>query len=540
MNNSAENIYNQYLEAEQFKSSIGRLGLYEQTRINERFYVGDQWHGVGCGSDRPLVRHNIIKRIGEYKIAQLGGKPLSVRYSVEGLAQNTAVRQAVKARRKKLAQAGAALFAPNDFGDDAGLMVSALNSYRKTVAERVGFEGIISEALKDAYIRGTGVVYTYFDPDIKTGLYADRIGGTPIMGDIVCECVKVENVFFGDPAVCDLQKQPYIILKEEKTVDEIAAELKRYGGTSRQLSRLKDQKNEKQILLTKLFKIKEADGVTRVYATRVTEKDIIRPPFYIGISVYPISVFSWEQRDRNIYGDSEITYLIPNQIAINRMITAGVWSAMSSGMPLMVVNGDMVPTDITNDPGQIIRAYGSPEEIESAVKFISPPDYSSGYMSAVESLIYNTLTQSGANEAALGDLDAANTSAIIELRNAASGYLLPLKNRYYRFVEDISLIWAEFFFGLYGKRGLKVRDENGEWYFPFDPDKFKSLVLTVCVSADEEVSRGEQETVTILNNLLEKGAVTPAQYLRRLPRGLVPDTELLLEELAAKEKEEAV
>ena len=40
------------------------------------------------------------------------------------------------------------------------------------------------------------------------------------------------------------------------------------------------------------------------------------------------------------------------------MITSGVWSAMSTGMPTLVVNGDIVDGEITNDPGQIIKVYG--------------------------------------------------------------------------------------------------------------------------------------------------------------------------------------
>ena len=32
------------------------------------------------------------------------------------------------------------------------------------------------------------------------------------------------------------------------------------------------------------------------------------------------------------------------------------------------------------------------------------------------------------------------------------------------FAADIANIWAQFFFAHYGRRGIKVRDENGIWY----------------------------------------------------------------------------
>lgn len=534
--NSPANIFARYTEARRFKSSIGKRGLYDQIVMNERFYVGDQWHGANCGGERPLVRHNIIKRIGDYKISQLAGCNPTVNFSAEGFSQTVSSAKSIAAARRELSERESTLFAPFKSDNEVGLMISVLNSYRKTTADRVRMKSVLDLALRDAYIRGTGVVYTYFDPDIKTGLFADKPGGTPILGDIVCERIKIENVYFGDPACTSLQKQPYIILTEEKTAEEIAAEAERYGGDSAQIKRVAGQKGQKLTLFTQLYKAADTDGSIMVFATKVTENAVVRPPFSMGIAVYPLSVFAWERRDGCIYGDSEITYIIPNQIAINRMITASVWSAMSSGMPLMVVNGDVVTGDITNEPGQVIKAYGSAEDIGSAVKFITPPDYSAGYNQSVDHLIFNTLTQCGANEAALGDMEALNTSAIVELREASAKHLQPLKNRYLAFIEDISLIWADFFFAMYGKRGLKVSDENGIWYFPFDAARYKDLVLTVTVTATEGVTRGERERMSALNELLSRGAITPAQYIKRLPAGIIPETEELSEELSLKEE----
>ena len=67
---SPKAISEEYKKSVNFKESLGEKGMFEQNRINERFYIGDQWYNSVSGNDRPLVRHNIIKRIGEYKIAQ--------------------------------------------------------------------------------------------------------------------------------------------------------------------------------------------------------------------------------------------------------------------------------------------------------------------------------------------------------------------------------------------------------------------------------------------------------------------------------------
>ena len=539
MTSSPEKIFEEYKAAADFKEGLGKHGLAQQNRINERFYVGDQWHGVGNKSEKPLVRHNIIRRIGDFKIAEISSAPVELRFEAEGFAQNSEAREMVLKERKNLSKNADTVFAPLKSENEVALMVSALNSYRKTTEKRIGFNRIVEQALKDAYVTGTGAVYTYYDPDIKTGLFADKEFKTPILGDIVCERVRVEDIYFGDPGITEIQKQPYIILTEEKSCLELAAEALRFGAPVSHIQGLKARGSEKTVVFTKLYKVKEK-GKTLVYAAKTTDTYVVRPDFCVGISSYPLSVFSWERREGSIYGDSEITYLIPNQIAINRMITAGVWSAMSSGMPLMVVNGDLVGGEITNEPGQVIKVYGSAEDIDSAVNYINPPDHSSGYNQTVETLIYNTLTQSGANQAALGDLEATNTSAIMELREASAKHLIPLKGRFYRFLEDIANVWADFFFSMYGKRSLKICDENGVWYFPFDAKRYSSLVISVTAEANEGITKSKKQTVELLGNLLDKGAITPVQYLKRLPEGMIPDLKSLVAELEKENENERI
>ena len=93
-----EQVFREYEEGAAFKAALGRRGLYEQNRINERFFAGDQWRGANCGDQRPLVRYNIIKRIGEYKMAVVGSAPVAVRYTAEGVAapaSTTALRDRV-------------------------------------------------------------------------------------------------------------------------------------------------------------------------------------------------------------------------------------------------------------------------------------------------------------------------------------------------------------------------------------------------------------------------------------------------------------
>lgn len=102
-----EQVIREYESGVRFKAGLGTRGLYEQNRINERFYTGDQWAGARCGEDRPLVRYNLIKRIGEYKMAVIGSTPLAVQYTADGVTLTPEIQKAVGDRRKELSRRGA-------------------------------------------------------------------------------------------------------------------------------------------------------------------------------------------------------------------------------------------------------------------------------------------------------------------------------------------------------------------------------------------------------------------------------------------------
>ena len=78
-------IFDQYEKGTHYKASLGALGLFEQSDINEHFFIGDQWYNADCKSLRPLVRHNIIQRIGNYKMSLIASAPVSVNFSAEGV-----------------------------------------------------------------------------------------------------------------------------------------------------------------------------------------------------------------------------------------------------------------------------------------------------------------------------------------------------------------------------------------------------------------------------------------------------------------------
>ena len=242
MNSKPFEIYSEYRTALDFKAGLGQRGMYEQNRINERFYIGDQWYGAKCGNDRPLVRHNVIKRIGEYKMSQILGNPLTVSFSAEGVSTDLDGTH-------------------NKETEEINGIMSLLGGYYNVTAERVNLSQLYEQVLRDAYITGTGVLYTYWDGEIRTGLFADEQKTVPIKGDIACEVLNIENVFFGDPYVKEVQKQPYIIISSCRETEEVIREARRYGADIPTLRAIEDGASDGKITVhTKLYKEYKSDG----------------------------------------------------------------------------------------------------------------------------------------------------------------------------------------------------------------------------------------------------------------------------------------
>ena len=542
-------IWTEYKNGIEFKNSIGIRGLYSQSKMNERFYVGDQWHGAHCGNDRPLLRHNIIKRIGDYKIAMISASPIAINYTAEGIPNTVGIAKSVEKLKENISQGETY----NGFNDsvageeEINLVMSALSDYFRVTGERLKFDEQKEQVLRNAYISSSGVLHTYWDEDIKTGLYADEMRTKAIKGDIMTEVLDIENVYLGDPSIEELQKQPYIIIAQRKSVEELKREAKKYGATDYEIEQIKSDRHtsyesgdygdkevegtKKAIVVTKYYKEKNDSGDITVKAIRCCENVIIRPEWDLGLQFYPLAMFTWERRRNNAYGESEVTYLIPNQIAINRMLTASVWAVIMLGMPIMVIDDTVIVDEVTNEPGQVIHATGEAAAVKGAIQYVTPPNFSPNFDNNIQSLISQTLTQSGANDAALGDVNPENTSAIIAVREAATMPLQTQMNRYYGFCEDVARIWAEFWMTKYGKRSIKMVEGSNVWYLTFDGARYRDLLVSARVDVGASTLYSEAQTIRTLDNLFGNKVISVLQYLQRLPKGTVPDVTGLIKEM---------
>lgn len=548
-------IFEEYKKGNEYKSGIGQRGIFAQSAMNERFYVGDQWYGAKCGNDRPLVRRNIIKRIGEQKLSSIATAPVAINYTADGIPDNSFMAKDKEDTKNVILRGG-------DFVDETepaeiSFITDVLSEYWRITAERVKFDKKKEQALRNCYISGTAVAYTYWDADVETGLYVDTAKTAPIKGDIGFEILNIENVVFGEPNNEEVQSQPYIIVSQRLDCDAVRREAKRNGIAKEDILKIipdgtdyyytnsgtrgEDEPvdGKRVTLLTKFWKQWDKTGRNySIMCEKVTEKTVVRKPWNIGTKLYPFAKMCWIPRFSCAYGDSEITYMIPNQIAVNRALTATVWALMMTGMPITLVDGDVVHEPLTNTPGQIIKIYGSPEANANAVRHVEPPTFSNNLINAIDNIANNTLSDAGANDAALGNLRPDNAAAILQLREAALQPMQIYQNGFYDFVEDIARIWADFWLHLYGDRSIRYEDKDGSYYIPFHAERYENLLINARIDVGSSPIWDVSSTVAMLDGMLGNQIINKLQYLERIPNGIIPNLSGLIKD--AREEMQAM
>ena len=545
----SKTIWSEYEAGQQYKNGIGDKGIHDQSRINERFFVGDQWHGVNAGNEKPLTRRNIIKRIGEYKMSTIGSAPIAVNYSAEGVPDTTDVNERAAVKQQMFAGE----IPQGDVSDvEISVVMNALTDYFKITAERLKYDDKKDQLLRNAYISGTGILYTYWDSSIRTGLYADEGRTMAIKGDIACEVLDIENVVFGDPNNEEVESQPYIIIARRLDIEAVRREAEKYGmptedivpdGANGYYRNAGDRGEDEPVdskrvtVLTKLYKKYDDEGNCTVWGKTVTEKAVIRPEWNLLIHRYPIAKYVWERRRSCAYGDSEITYQIPNQIALNQAHSISVWAMQNTGMPKTIINGDLIPDGISNDPAEVVKIYGSAEDMMSAIRYVAPPNYGAAFINFTDAFAQNVLMDNGANDAALGNFRPDNATAIVQAREAAMAPMQIYQNRFYGANEDVARIWADFWITMYGKRSIKINDNGITRYMVFDAERYKDLVITARIDVGASTLWSEAVSIANLGNLLTSQLISFTEYLERIPKGLIPNVSGLINSRKQQEQQ---
>lgn len=510
-----EKIWKQYCAGLDFNN---KLRLVENVANNENFFIGKQWEGV-VSNGLPTPVFNILKQIVLHQVATITSDNFTI--------SATPLRASANDKRLEMAS-------------------QVVNSELRALFKVNKLPNLSRIMMRNAAVDGDGCMFTYFDPDAPTGLDGIR-------GAIKTEIIDNTRVLFGNPNSRNVQSQPYIIIWKRRQIDDVKDEARANGLSEEEIqnisadtddnnSRMDSYVDDKCTVLTKLWRDKKTGTI---WGCEVTKGAVIRKPYDVRIKSYPVTWICWDYVQECYHGQALITGLIPNQEFINKAYAMAMLSQMTSAFPTKLYDRTRV-TKWTNQVGAQIAVDGS---VEGVAKILEPAQISPQIAQFINSTIENTQSLTGATAAALGNTRPDNTSAIIALQRAAAIPAEITKQNLYECLEDLGRIYIEFMAAYYGTRpvdipaAVAVGDEIAQFananvgmmQQEFDFAQLEDCPMTIGLDVGASSYWSEVASMQTLENLLQLGLITVADFLERIPDGYVAKRQELLDKYKQKE-----
>jgi hypothetical protein len=393
-------------------------------------YNGNQWDGAKLGNAEP-IQLNFIKPIVKYKVSVIHDNLYAINYSSQNY-ENPSFRRA------------------------AEKYCEMLNGYAARVWEKdkLDFKG--RKITVDAAVNDEGIIYVNFDEESKM----------PIN-----EIIKKNDIYYGNENDDDIQAQPYILIRKRMPVlnaidfaiDMGMSEDKlQYivGDTDRFDESGEAAKEELDDMVTIIYKMYKEKGTVRFsVATRYAD---ICEDVDIGISLYPVAHFNWEEREGSARGEGETRYLIPNQLEVNKILMRRSVSVGDQAYPLRIYDTSKIanPKELGR-VGGIIKTNGTPvDDVNKIVGTLHPAQMSPDVKLLQEDLVQITRELAGAGDSATGQINPEDASgrAILAVQNASRAPMTSQREAYKNFIEDIAKIWLEYLI-VYSKDGINLENK---------------------------------------------------------------------------------
>lgn len=500
---------------EKGKEHKRRIGLYETVRKNERFYRGEQWQ-YGEGKDLPRPVFNIIQRVISFLVCSVASANITVSFTDENLpfAENS--------KHADLIQKGVEVLTEN-------------TAYRW---KKSGMDRKMMQLLSDAAISGDGVLYCYWDASLRTPQRFE--------GDIVTEIIDSVNIFPSDVNKADIQSQDYIILAGRAPVEHLRREAEASGVAAEDIAKILpdsesasqpgdmaryELEGEDEAKATYIIKFWREDG--KVVFEKSTRECVIRRG-RTDCRLYPVAYLSWTPVKNSFHGASPITSLIPNQKFINRAYAMVMKHMTDTAFSKIVYDKSKIP-EWSNEVGEAIAAYGG-GNIADSVSVIGVGKMQSGYMELIDSAVNLTKELMGATESALGNLEANNTSAILALQETSRIPLAHIRSAYYQCISDLANIWADMMCAYYpSERLLPCYTKDGIRVRNVEFSVLKNDILSAELEVGEVSRFSAASAQSILDKLFDGGFITPVEYIKRLPSGVLAQRDDILDSIREKD-----
>ena len=397
-----------------------------------------------------------------------------------------------------------------------------------------GMDRKMMQMLTDAAISGDGVLYCYWDPSLRTPQKFE--------GDIVTEIIDNVNVFPADVNKADIQSQDYVIISGRASVSQLRREAENAGVSEEERKQiLPDDGNSSQsgdmaryelegddeAKTTYIIKFWREDG--KVVFEKSTQNCVIRRG-RTDCRLYPIAYINWTPVKNSFHGVSPISSLIPNQKFINRAYAMVMKHMTDTAFSKIVYDKTKIP-EWSNEVGEAIAAYGG-GNIADSVSVIGVGKMQNGYMELIDSAVNLTKELMGATESALGNLEANNTSAILALQETSRIPLAHIRSAYYQCISDVANIWADMMCAYYpSERLLPCYTKDGVLVKNIEFSVLKNDILSAELEVGEISRFSAASAQSILDKLFDGGFISPSEYIKRLPSGIISQRDDMIESL---------
>lgn len=412
------------------KSYLYMMNVYSDTDKNHRMYNGNQWEGLKIKSIEP-VQLNFIKPVVKYKVAVINQNLWGIVYNPDNFEE--------------------------DFRDTASQLCKLLNLKAANIWEKDRMDIKIRKISKEAAINDEAPMYLRYDNDKKMP---------------ISEKISKNDIYYGDENNSEIQTQPYILIRQRKSVIEarnLAAsegvpkeELEKIIGDNQTWEEAGDQAkyevDDKVTIITKFYK-----NNGKVYYTMATKYlDIIKDE-NSGLTRYPIAHMLWEDKEGSARGEGEVRNLIANQIEVNKTLMRRALVAKQTAYPQKIVNVDAIENPSAVDTvGGTIKVKGKQvEDVKKMFAITQPMQMSSDVELLQNDLIKTTRELAGAGDITTGAVnpETASGKAILAVQNALQQPLVEQMASLKDFIEQIALIWLDMII-TYNPNGLILQDKS--------------------------------------------------------------------------------
>lgn len=405
------------------------VGIYSDTDRNYRMYNGNQWEGAKLGETEP-VQENFIMPIVKYKVAVIHDNLYAINYSSMNYDSEQFQREATK-------------------------VCDLLNGKAARVWEKSKMDYKGRRITMDACINDEGVLYVDFDHEKMTP---------------VNEIIKKNDIYYGNENDDNIQTQPYILLRKRMPVLNAIDLAHSLGCTNKDDYIIGDNdtfeesgdaaKKEIDDMVTIVYKLYKENGTVKVsIATRWVE---IAKDKDLGISLYPIAHYIWEEKEGSARGEGEVRRLIPNQIEVNKTMMRRVLTSKLQSYPKTVADRSKISNpNAINTVGGVIWTNGQTvDDVHKVVGTIPPAQMSPDVKLLLEDLIDKTRELAGAGDSATGQVNPEDASgrAILAVQNASRQPMTSQREGYKNFIEDVAMIWLEYWIA-HADEGLKLEEK---------------------------------------------------------------------------------